>query len=181
VIKHDADVKRLTLEGKTRQEIADELGITLSTVDNSRKRAGVKSHAPYQSRGGQLPSYTPEQRAEVIGLTKAGVGRREIESRTGVTLGVVDKIRKAEGLTKPHAITGLAPLAERLDAARQMVEDGAPFSEIKNTLHLSGAVLHRAFPGKAWTAEQCIEMAIAVRQANRQIRKNGLDIHSVDL
>lgn len=179
--KHDADVARLTLAGKTRQEIADELGITPDSVSHSRKRTGTKNQAPFEARGGRPPSYSPEDRERVLELTRANATAKEIENRTGVSEHVVYKIRQSAGLVAPHPSKSLAPIAERIEEAREMVEDGAPFSEIKRTLHLSRGVLQREFPGQAWSREQCVDIAVAVRQANRQIRKNGLDIHSVGL
>lgn len=38
----DEQVKELTKEGLTDQEIADELGMALTSVSDARKRAGLK-------------------------------------------------------------------------------------------------------------------------------------------
>lgn len=181
MIKDDPEIVRLTLEGKTRHQIAEEMGITPAIVDHSRKRTGVMSHAPVEARGGRPRSYTPEDEARVAELTRAGVPAKRIEQLTGVSASLVYKIRKERGYATPRADKFLAPFEERLKQAREMLDDGASFAEVKRTAHVGRDVLRREFPGRSWTREQCVDFAVAVRQANRQMRKNGLDIRSRDL
>lgn len=60
---------------------------------------------------------------------------------------------------------------EKLCKAKEMLDDGAPYSEVTKTLHISFETLKKNFPGKGWTHQQAVEHGALVRRTDKQIRK----------
>lgn len=112
---------------------------------------------------------------QVAALTRAGLSANEIAVRLGCTQRTVVRIRKATGTSKPanSEYTGVRLDLRRLQAAREMLDEGAPHAEIMRTLGLSRKTLRKYFPGTAWDKYQVSELARAVRDTNQMFRRNA--------
>ena len=172
----DELVRQLTIQGKTREDILEITGWSLRTIDRSRERTGTVNHA--QRLGYPRYKYDREKAAR---LFERETPLAEIAKELDAPLDTVYRLHYEMGYAKEHPNKRLPPHAERLAEAARLVEEGASFAEIARTTHIHPRELRREFPGKQWTQREASQMAVAVRQANRKMRKSGLDIHAVGL
>lgn len=109
------------------------------------------------------PRYDREQ---IAALTRQGKTAAQIAELLGCTERTVSRVRIETGTAKPVSPYSGKPVSpERLEQARLMLNDGAPWSEISRTLHISEHSLAKHFPGTQWTREQMNDLSAAIQRA----------------
>lgn len=171
------EIRQLTRARKTRQEIHEITGWSIRSIDRSREYTQTPSEAP-PPKNERPKKYDREQ---LVRLFERNAPNHVITSEMNMPISALWRIRSEMGYAKPNALKSLPPRAERLREAERLVEEGASFAEITRSTHIHPPQLRKLFPGKQWTQEQATELAVAVRQANRKMRKSRLDIHSAGL
>jgi hypothetical protein len=151
----DEDFKRICAESKTTREVAEKTGYDRSTVNSKMKDAGIP---PYQVATGQR--FDHDYIVELLGtdMTYAAIARR-----VGCSHRVVDRVVKKHPELR-RADPKRALTQEELDRAKEMLDDGTPYSEVGRTLGRDYKNLQRRLPGYTWTPAQVMEHARMMRQ-----------------
>lgn len=102
-------------------------------------------------------------------LSLNGMSASQIAEKVGCTSRTVTRVRKAYGITAPSSNEfGNQPIsADRLTAAKAMLDDGAPHSEVSATLRIHQRNLQKHFPGTQWTKAQKASHLAAIRSARK--------------
>lgn len=156
----DDEFRRICAESKSTREVVQKTGYNRSTVNQKMKEAGIP---PYVVAGRK---YDYDYIIELLGK---GMLYSEIARRVGCSERVVDRIvakhpELSRGPVNP-------PLTDaELARAKEMLEDGASYTEVSRTLGRNGRNLQRRLPGYSWTPEQVLEHARLIRQMNSLFR-----------
>lgn len=97
------------------------------------------------------PDTLHDRRSRVASLTRAGLSLTQIADQLGVTDRTVSRDRQRLGIQQP---TPPRLSAAEVEAARRLLDDGAPYSEVARTLGRSHSAIARRLPGYAWTPVQ---------------------------
>ena len=106
-------------------------------------------------------------------LHRMGLSAPSIAAQIGCSAETVRRWRKANGLSPEvteHVGRPLTP--ERKEAARQLLDDGAPYEEVSRTLGITRVTLKRHFPGREWTRQEAGVLGAFVRYMNK-IERNA--------
>lgn len=100
-------------------------------------------------------------------MTQQGKTAAEIANALHITTRSVQRARHKLGLTK----TPPPPLTpEEIARAKQMLDDGAPFSEAAATIGRSTHSLQRRFPGLGWDRQTVVQFAVLIRRTKAELR-----------
>lgn len=120
-------------------------------VSASLNRPEDRRVVRYPSR---VPAAVEERRSAVVHLSRAGVSIPRIMETVGLSRTSVVRIRRQHGLSRRQR----PRLSEaQVDQARELLDDGAPISEVVRTLGCGRYQIDSRFPGRAWTIAQCID------------------------
>lgn len=139
--------------GWSSQQIADSIGVDVSTIQRHRKRHGLNTAGGAERKA---------DRDTVKALVEQGLKSREIAQRLGIHEHSVSRIRAELGIA--HEYRGKPMTPERLHTIEQMIEDGWSHEEIHRTEGADVTTLRKYFPGTAWTRDQISEHTRALRQ-----------------
>lgn len=107
-------------------------------------------------------------------MQRQGLSAAQIADRMGVTQRTVTRWRKNAGLTQPLPENVGRPVAgERLDAAAEMLADGAPYQEVCRTLRMNGRTVRKYFPGISWSKEEAGQFAAQIHRIKSEARRNA--------
>lgn len=164
-------VREKMAEGKSRAQIAEELGVKVDIVTRIRRRLGL----PNFKATPPPPSEPRFDREMVRQMTEEErMTRRQIAEALGCSVRTVEKIRQELGISGPGAV----PYSDETKAkAREMLEEGASYNEVSRTLGIPTRRLSGWFPGMGWTAKQAAEYRYLKRQMDELDGKirTGLD------
>lgn len=94
------------------------------------------------------------RRETITRLTQAGYSLAQIAVRLGITERTVQRHRKAAGLTQPIA----PPMSQHeIAIARELLEDGASYSEVRRSIGRCVETLQRHLPGYGWNQTMAAE------------------------
>lgn len=111
----------------------------------------MSTHKPYPPRAAES---VKSRHTAVERLTRSGLTIDQIVESVGLSRTSVVRIRSARGLARSKR----APLTDPQKAsATQMLNDGAPVSEVARTLGVGRWQIDYHFPGKAWTRRQSLD------------------------
>lgn len=159
--EQDQEIARRYADGEAVRAIAASYGVTYPAVANALKRCGVvmRTKSDYGWRA------TPDNRAELVRLFKAGLSVPRIGRQVGTSNDTVSRILREEGIQpryggqnhrfKGETVKELA--AEYLNGASltQLAERyGGSHRVIANTLARAGVERRQKGTGKFWTAER---------------------------
>ena len=106
-------------------------------------------------------------RDELARLHRLGFSAPQIAVRLGCGERTVTRWRKSAGVDAPvpdyacHRVS-----AERLEAARRLLDDGLSIHDVSLTLRMSEATIRKYFPGAGWTREESGRFSAMVRRLN---------------
>jgi transposase-like protein len=107
-------------------------------------------------------------------MHKDGWSAPRIAAELGCSAETVRRWRKREGLQPPRPANAWAPITpERKEAARRLLDDGAPYEEVSRTLGMTTVTLKRHFPGRQWTRQQAGELASWIRYTKELERRQA--------
>jgi IS30 family transposase len=108
------------------------------------------------------------RRDRVVELTRKGFMVTEISALLGVAERTVTRDRVARGCAEPRwiAVTG-----RELLRAKEMLDDGASYSEVGRTLGRAPQSISRHLPGYQWTREQAVQAATLGRRMSKLMRE----------
>ncbi len=86
-------------QNKTRKQIATELNIGEGVISKTLREGGLVN----QGLGGMKIKLTPELKQQIIDMRKEGKSNTEIICATNLSSGVIAKVLKEAGLTKPKS------------------------------------------------------------------------------
>jgi DNA-binding CsgD family transcriptional regulator len=142
----------LTLAGRSRPEIAQEMGISINDVDYVRRRAHTAELAKI-----------PVER--VVALTKQNYSAPQIASMLGCTVRHVVRLRAKAGVAKPAPV----PLtAEQIATVERLLDDGASLTEAARTIGRSPRTVQARFRGRGFTHSQIGQYSQLVRAMRRR-------------
>lgn len=99
-------------------------------------------------------------------LQAAGCTAREIATELGVTTRTIVRARASHGLSA-STNSGRRVTAERLEAARRLLEDGCSRNQVAVTLRMDWATIARHFPeSPVWSPQEAGRYARMVRDLN---------------
>jgi transposase len=160
----------LHAQGKTNAEIAEALGVGVNAVQKwIRNDLGLKPN-----RVPRTPIVNQERRErklERIRLTKyytrLGLSANEIAIHLGVARDTVVGYRRDGGVSQT-----LKPRwsAEEVEQARRLLEDGASYVDVAETLGRSTTYIRHKLPGYGWSAQQAGQMGYLVQKYGKFIR-----------
>lgn len=112
------------------------------------------------------PERSPEaiarRKAQIVELSRLGHTVREICEQVGVGAWTVVATRREAGVGRGK----VKPFTEdELETARQLLDDGASYSEVARTIGRDARVVARKFPGHGWSVEQRSEHVRVLKKA----------------
>ena len=106
--------------------------------------------------------------AEILRLHHRGLTARQIAERVGCTTKTVQRVRKANGLSRVvPATVGVPVSTERLEFAARLFDDGASRAEVRRSVGMGWGTLAKFFPGRAWTKAEASAFANVVRRSRQ--------------
>ncbi|UXA19498.1 helix-turn-helix domain-containing protein [Mycobacterium sp. SMC-4] len=112
------------------------------------------------------------RRERIVELTRNGCSAREIASILGITRRTVVRVREATGTSQP--VAGVPLTADQVRQAERLLDDGCSISEAARTIGCSYHTLHRRFPDRVWTREQCVEHAAMLMRWRHMFDRDSL-------
>jgi len=118
--------------------------------------------------GGKRVDY--ERLAE---LNARGMSAAKIAEALGCEPRTVYRWRSAQGIAQPLPESrNPDDLPARLEQARRLLEDGAPYNEVVKTLHMHKRTLQRHFPGMAWSKVEGSRLGAFITRMQRETNTN---------
>lgn len=164
-------------QGKDNQAIADELGLTVETIEIYLKRA-VSGWEP--SIGMDSPAYDEENVAKIRKLYESGLTQKEVGERLGFSEGVVGRVMREFGIpartTRQAAALRVArtpdlPYAPEVVAeVRRLYESGLPQRLVAQELGLGASVVHRVMRRSGIRARSASERTLLAYESGRAPR-----------
>ena len=115
-----------------------------------------------------MPRPAPIDYEKMATLQRRNLSAQQISEQLGCHTRTVTRWRARSGLSQPTSVNGGRPLSpERKRAVEEMINDGASFNDIIDTLHVTGETIRRHFPGRGWTPAQGSAKAHLTRALNR--------------
>ncbi|OFB37983.1 hypothetical protein BA059_16795 [Mycolicibacterium sp. (ex Dasyatis americana)] len=96
-----------------------------------------------------------ERCAEITQLTRAGHTASEIAKQLGITTRTVVRHRHAGGCAKP---TPNWLTDDQIRLAESLLDDGASYTEVAQTIGCTAQSVSERFPGRGYTRSQANEM-----------------------
>lgn len=102
-------------------------------------------------------------------LSLNGMSASQIAEQVGCNRRTVIRVSKTQGITAPSSNEFVSkPIsADRLTAAKELLDDGAPHAEVAAALRINRRTLQKHFPGTQWTKEQKASHLAAIRSARK--------------
>ncbi len=158
-ITHDPEiaerVRELMEQKKTRPEIAEILGVSLETLTRIRRRWQLPRFHVNVQVGARGPARPLVDRDLVREYTEDGLDCKQIADRLGCSEGTVSRIRTELGINVLSQVNKYPESVRQ--RALEMLEDGASYLDVGETLGISYTSLHRWFPNMGWTPEEIYE------------------------
>lgn len=124
-------------------------------------------------RGVADPAAFAERRAQIVNLTALEFTAAEIAARLGITPRTVTRARRAAGIAqqKPPPMSD-----DEKRAAQRLLDDGASYHDVANTLGRAADTIKRNLPGYTWDRGRCAEAAALGRVMARLERQGSFAV-----